>query len=461
MELAIFEAMSNSPREILNRISKDNGLVSMLSGSGVVLVFKVLGALSGYAFAFVAGKLLGPESFGTYELAFTALMILGTLGRLGLDGVLVRFLSEWRSTEDFGKIRFLYRRIVLHGLAWSLLLGTGLYLLAPFVASFFGGGDTLILSFQSAALGLPFFLFLTLNIEAMRGFKQMVAFSIFQNGTVLLLAAGVLYFGISSDLSVLSLPMNAFVLSLVVVSLLSGGVYFSLQRKIIGKPTMDPVAMRGVYKVALPMLVSGALFYIIAWTDVTMIGYFMDERSVGIYRIAFKVATLITFTQFAINSFLAPAISELHSEGGSEKFRRLIRQVGVINFWMAVPVAMIILLFPSFLLGLFGPEYPEAVNSLRVLAVGQLINALCGPVFYILNMTGKEKDTQRIMVWVALINGVLNAVLIPQMGVFGAAIASSISMSLWNVAAVYKVVQYYSVWPVSFLDKILENESKG
>ncbi len=453
--------MSKSPREIIANLSQDNRLVSMLSGSGVVLLFKVLGALSGYAFAFIAGKLLGPESFGTYELAFTALMILGTFGRLGLDGVLVRFLSEWRSTEDFGKIRFLYRRIVLHGLVWSLLLGTGLYILAPFVASFFGGGDTLILSFQSAALGLPFFLFLTLNIEAMRGFKQMVAFSIFQNGTVLLLASGVLYLGISNDLSVLSLPMNAFVLSLVVVSLLSGGVYFSLQRKIIGKPLEDAVSMKGIYQVALPMLVSGALFYIISWTDVLMIGYIMDERSVGIYRIAFKIGTLITFTQFAINSFLAPAISELHSEGGETQFRKLIRQVGVINFWMAMPVALIIFVFPNFLLQLFGPEYPEAIDSLRILGIGQLINALCGPVLYILNMTGKEKDSQKIMLWVTLVNIVLNGILIPMYGILGAAIATSVSMSLWNIAAVVKVVQYYSIWPVSFLDKILGDESKG
>ncbi|GAB5556589.1 MAG: lipopolysaccharide biosynthesis protein [Schleiferiaceae bacterium] len=452
--------MSKSPREILSHLSQDNRLVSMLSGSSVVLLFKVLGAVSGYAFAFIAGKLLGPESFGTYELGFTALMILGTFGRLGLDGVLVKFLSEWRSTNDFGKIRFLYRRIVLHGLGWSLLLGVGLYILAPFIGPYFGG-ESLVRSFRSAALGLPFFLFLTLNIEAMRGFKKMVAFSIFQNGTVLLLASGVLYLGISSNIESLSLPMNAFVLSLILVSILSGGVYFSIQRRVIGKPAVDAVPMRGIYQIALPMLVSGALFYIISWTDVLMIGYIMDERSVGIYRIAFKIGTLITFTQFAINSFLAPAISELHSEGGGSQFRRLIRQVGVINFWMSVPVALIIFVFPNFLLNLFGPEYPEALDSLRVLAIGQLINALCGPVLYILNMTGKEKDSQRIMLWVTLVNIVLNGILIPMFGILGAAIATSVSMSLWNIAAVIKVVQYYSIWPVSFLDKILGDASKS
>jgi O-antigen/teichoic acid export membrane protein len=128
---------------------------------------------------------------------------------------------------------------------------------------------------------------------------------------------------------------------------------------------------------------------------------------------------------------------------------------------MSVPVATIIFVFPSFLLNLFGPEYPEALDSLRVLAIGQLINALCGPVLYILNMTGKEKDSQRIMLWVTLVNMVLNGILIPMLGILGAAIATSVSMSLWNIAAVIKVVQYYSIWPVSFLDKILGDESKS
>ena len=458
--MAIFEAMSKSPREILSHLSKDSSLINLLSGSSVVLLFKVLGALSGYAFAFLAGKLLGPTSFGTYELAFTALMILGTLGRLGLDGVLVKMLSEWKSTQDFGKIKSLYQQVMLHGLIWSLLLGLTLYVMAPIIAPFFGG-ESLVVSFKSAALGLPFFLFLTLNIEAIRGFKKMIAFAVFQNGTVLLLASLFLYLGIEMHNSWLALPMNSFVASLAIVSVGSGLTYRRIQRNVIGKTQVDRIAMKGIYKIAIPMLVSGALFYVISWTDVLMVGFFIDERAVGIYRIAFKVATLVTFTQFAINSFLAPAISELHTSGGKDSFRRLIRQVGIINFWMAVPVATVIFVFPHFLLGLFGPEYPEAISTLRILGMGQLINALCGPVLYILNMTGKEKDSQNIMLYVTIVNVVLNAILIPIYGIYGAAWATSVSMILWNVAAVRKVVQYYSVWPVSFLDKIVEDGSKS
>lgn len=432
----------------------------MLSGGGIVLVFKVLGALSGYLFAYIVGKWLGAESFGTYELAFTMLMILGTFGRLGLDGALVRFLAEWQTTGEHGKIVSLYKQVIIHGTLISVSLSIVLYFLSPWLGRLYGG-ETLITSFRYVTLALPFYMFLTLNLEAIRGFKKMVAFSIFQNGSVLLLASALLFLGSHFEIPALQLPMASFTGALILVSLISGISYVRIQKAELESSLPTKVEMSKIYKVALPMLVSGALFYIISWTDVLMIGYFENEKAVGIYRIAFKIATLITFTQFAINSFVAPSISELNANKANGTFRRLLRQVGIINFWMATPPAIIIFLFPEFMLNLFGNEYASALNVLKILAVGQLLNALCGPVLYILNMTGKERDSQKIMLVVTIINMVLNALLIPVYGIEGAAWATSISMVAWNISAVYYVVKYYSVWPVSFLDKIFYGGEKG
>ncbi len=455
-----FWNQSAKKNSLISKILNDKWLKDLLSGGGIVLVFKVLGALSGYLFAFIVGKSLGAESFGTYELAFTVLMILGTFGRLGLDGALVRFLAEWQTTGEHGKILSLYKQVILHGTIISVSLGVVLFFLSPWLGSFYGG-ETTIISFKYVTLALPFYMFLTLNLEAIRGFKKMIAFSIFQNGSVLLLASAILFIGSHFDIPTLELPMAAFTFALMVVSVISGLSYFRIQSRELKSSHPTKVEMSRIYKVALPMLVSGALFYIISWTDVLMIGYFENEKAVGVYRIAFKIATLITFTQFAINSFVAPSISELNANKANGAFRRLLRQVGVINFWMATPPALVIFIFPDFMLSLFGPEYASAMVVLKILAVGQLLNALCGPVLYILNMTGKEKDSQKIMFVVTFINIFLNAILIPIYGIEGAAWATSISMIAWNISAVYFVVKYYEVWPVSFLDKIFYRGEKG
>ena len=62
---------------------------ALAKGSLVVLVFKVIGALGGYVLLFSLAKEGGELSVGVYEVAFTVLVIGSTLGRWGLDTVLV------------------------------------------------------------------------------------------------------------------------------------------------------------------------------------------------------------------------------------------------------------------------------------------------------------------------------------------------------------------------------------
>ena len=51
-------------------------------------------------------------------------------------------------------------------------------------------------------------------------------------------------------------------------------------------------------------------------------------------------------------------------------------------------------------------------------------------------MTGKQRIFQAILISALLLNVTLNYVLIPKLGMTGAALATTISMALWNIAAV-------------------------
>jgi O-antigen/teichoic acid export membrane protein len=198
------------------------------------------------------------------------------------------------------------------------------------------------------------------------------------------------------------------------------------------------------------------MFLVISWTDTLMIGYFLDETNVGIYRVAFKIATLITFAQFAINSIAAPMFSEFFAQDNLDGIRKTTRQIGLLNLGMSTPIFLIIIAVPGFLLGLFGEEFAPAVWSLIVLAAGQLVNALCGPVLYILNMTGKERVAQRIMIITSVLNVGLNLWLIPAYGYLGAAVATSFSMMLWNILAVIYIKRTYGFITFPILDRWID-----
>ena len=90
-------------------------------------------------------------------------------------------------------------------------------------------------------------------------------------------------------------------------------------------------------------------------------------------------------------------------------------------------------------MGLFGEQYKQGANLLRILVIGQFINVITGSVGFLLNMTGFEKDMRNIVFLSGAIALLLNFILIPIYGVTGAAIATSIAIALQSLFAVYMV----------------------
>ena len=439
-------------KKIINkaaRLNKDANLVELLRSSGFVLAFKVLGALSGYVFAFVVSK-YGAETFGIYELAFTALMILSVIVKWGLDGATVRFTQEYLASGEEGKIKSLVSKSVLTIFLSALLIGLLFFVFRKPLAALFNEPD-LEKAYVWVAIGLLPFVLLQYYSEALRALKNMKAFAVLQVGSVLILATGVFLVFKDMELPKGEVATMAFVISTALFAVGAYFVYHNSYRKRIGQVEIQSVDFKSVIKVGIPLLVSGSLFLVISWTDTLMIGYYKTSADVGIYRIAFRVATLITFIQFAVNSIAAPTIASLYAKENLEGLRKYIKQIGVINALFSVPIAIVIILFAEPLLSLFGAEYASGKVLLPILAIGQLVNALAGPVLYILNMTGKEKLSQRIMIWMTLLNFILNVVLIPIYGIVGAAIATTISMVTWNVIAALFVYKYYRVIAIPFV----------
>ncbi|HAR21656.1 MAG TPA: hypothetical protein DCR47_03745, partial [Cryomorphaceae bacterium] len=135
----------------------------------------------------------------------------------------------------------------------------------------------------------------------------------------------------------------------------------------------------GLFASATPMLISSALFLVMSWSDTLMLSYYLPEESVGVYRIAFKVATLITFAQAALNTVVTPMIAGLHSGGSG--MGHLAKRVATLNLYTAGPIFLVIVILGPWLIGLFGVESAvQAYPWLLILALGQLANAFAGPV---------------------------------------------------------------------------------
>ena len=119
-------------------------------------------------------------------------------------------------------------------------------------------------------------------------------------------------------------------------------------------------------------------------------------------------------------------------------------------FAITVTICIGLVVFGKMLLGLFGAEFTTGYVVLLILLAGQVINAMAGSVGYLMTMTGYQNQAAWIIGMSTLVNVGLNAVLIPKLGIVGAAIATATTTVLWNILMLTFVWRKLNINPTVF-----------
>jgi O-antigen/teichoic acid export membrane protein len=194
----------------------------------------------------------------------------------------------------------------------------------------------------------------------------------------------------------------------------------------------------------------GTLIKIIAWTDTLMLGYFKTPDLVALYNVAQPLAILILTVVNSIGFLYMPMISKLFGEKQTDK---LVRNYSITTKWCYIatfPIFLLLFSFPNIVLKtLFTPQYLGAVVVLQILAFKNIINAASGPNYHTLIAFGKNKDIIKISVFGVLINITLNIILIPILGLIGAAIASASASLFINIFLSFRLYKFSKIHPLS------------
>jgi O-antigen/teichoic acid export membrane protein len=437
-----------------DKFKGDEHLSSLVRGSAISFIFKIIGLGAGYAFILLITRGYGPEVMGVFALSLVVLQITSVIARLGMDTFLLRSVAE--STALFyttNKIKETYKEILLLTIPFSILISCALYYLAPFISEYVFHKSELITPLQYIALGIVPMTVLFLHREAIRGLKRMVAFSFIDSLAVPLFASIILitliYFS-DSEFS----PIYAHILSLTFAAIFSILIWTTYVNQ-LRHPKLNndeiketKVTRRKILATSFPMMLSGSLFLLMGWVDTFMIGMYRDISEVGVYSVALKVSALTSIILISINSISAPKFAEMWGKGDLNGLKIVTRYSTKLIFWGALPILLFILLFPGLILKVFGVQFELAITALVLLSLGQFINSISGSVNYLLNMTGHEKVVLNNITVALLINIVLNYILIPLYGIDGAALASLMSMAYWNFAGVIYIKYKLGFWTI-------------
>ena len=390
----------------------------------------------GIVLGIILARWLGAEGYGTYAFVMAWVVILNIPAQFGLPDLLMRDLAVARSDRIQANLGALLQRSVrlvlilsvsttLIGLVLTQLLLTDLdgNLKRPLVIGLFG---------------LPALALLGVYASAWRGLGRplsTVLFGTLMPTTIVLLltivAVVMLGQGDNADVALLCRFIGLAVA-------LTAAIIF-LRRYLKGFPINQDKQLHSVRETlvaAFPlMLITGANI-IMSRTDIVMIGVLAGQREVGLFNAGLQAALLVTFGLSVSNSIVAPEFARLYANGDTKQLQYLAVSTARIVFLFGLVVLSILLIFGTFLLGLlFGSDFQAAFGAMAILVVGQSVSLLFGEPAFLLNMTGNQNLTLYLVGGTAVLNLVLNAILIPQAGIQGAAVATSIALVTWRCLA--------------------------
>ncbi|MCG2794826.1 MAG: flippase [Actinomycetia bacterium] len=415
---------------------------------GSILVFSSV--LMSYVIAFarrlVIVRALSTADYGIFALAISIVSLGIVISELGLKDGAQRFVALHRGRGDLERAKgTVYGTAILFtvaavvttaalmsssGAVSSLLdkpeLNRALFLLA-FLLPIWGATELIVACYQGFEIVAPKVIFDSIGRSLLSTVAVVVAALLFNT-----LHALVLAFVLGNALTLAAL------------------VVYMHYRRFPGLTHIKPrLEIRKLLLFSLPLAVGGFAGQIMHQTDTVMLGYFGTARQVGIYNAAVPLHDLLPVFMVAAGFMYAPVAARMIGEGKDDELRALYLSLTKWLIMFTLPAGIILLFYPSEILRLlFGVRYVGAAYVLQVLVVGGLVRAVVGLNVTTLIAYGKSTLTMLDTVSFAILNIVLNLLLIPRYGINGAAIATTASLITGGIVVSGQVYYFYRIQPI-------------
>lgn len=398
-------------------------LRDVLGSATRVFLIRVAGAGVTYLGILFMVRWMGAFQFGVYAYVWSWALLLGFLLPLGLNSAVLRFVPEYHARGfDRRVVGFVARsRLIVAGVSTGAAVAAVLGIVAFREAL----PAHYVLPLLVGLACVPLLAINDLYVGISRGFGwTALAYTPHYVMQPLLLVAGMALL-VALGIRPTAPVALALVLLSVTVTLAVLAVAVRQRMGRIVPPAAAPrYHTRYWMMVALPLLMMEGFRTLLEQTDVLMLGKFATPEDISVYFAALRTAGVLGFLHFAIAAMAAPRIARLHAAGTRAELQDFVAGVVRLSFWPSLAAAIVLLASGGLLLRLFGPGFEAGYPAFAVLVVSLLLRAATGPAEYILNMTGEQRACARIYMLVALANLVANVVLIPVLGILGAALAT-------------------------------------
>ena len=413
-----------------------------------------------YLFTALLARLVGVQYLGIYSLGNSITSIANVLGKAGTDVGLMRYVSM----RDHKKDRDLIKNDILStlkmGFVFSIVIMLSQIMLSRWLAeNVFEASSLLRIVLIVYAVSIPFTALMTIATFATQGF-QLLKYKVFVeyilNPTVLIVSMLFIYFTFSSELAIILPTLLTGIIGFMVAN------YFL--KKIVGVNILNIGNIsfnKEILTYSLPIMFTMILGSLLHWMDILMLGYFTNIETVGLYHPAVRTAGLQQSILIAFAGIFAPMFSKYYAKKDIIGMHHIYKLVTRWILTLVIPVLILIILFSTKIMLLFGADFIQSSNALIILSIGTSIFAIFGVSGTALVVSGYQKLNLVNALSATILNICLNIILIPKYGIMGAAWATLSSMTFIALARLIETWIFLKINPYnlkvfkSILDGIL------
>lgn len=429
-------------------MSVNDSVNRIVLGSGVIFAGTFIGLLFEITIKGVLTSYLSPADFGTYTLALTVISITGAIATLGLNEGVPRYIAYFRGRNEDYKIH----ELIISAAAMGLIAAVLAMLVSPalfecLVGEGFDIQGKILSVVKIMIFALPFTILLNVAVAIYRGFDRtnvnMYFYNIIRPLSLLVFASTAVFFGVSFH-GIVFVDLLSMIFTFGVMS-----VYFmkrppfKLKLKLkFNEPTKQLI------RYSFPLLITATLLNLMTWTDTIMLGYFKSAEVVGVYSAVYPLVGFLSMIIGSMGFVYIPVISKLWGENRTELIGPIYQITTKWCFLFTFPIFVLMFVYPEYLLTrIYGAEYASGVTVLRILSLGFITNSYFGFNYHTIMASGDSDFLMKCSMASAGMNVLLNFILIPQYGMIGAAIASSVSFASIEVFMTLKIWKKQNMHP--------------
>lgn len=372
---------------------------------------------------------LSTEEYGTVDLLNTYVSLLIPIIFLQMDQAIFRFLIDYRkdNEEKTKLISTVFFTVALHAILYLIVFGiVGNFIHNPY--KYFLATNVVTSMFSSMLL------------QTSRGLGDNVAYSLGSlvsgAGTIVLNIIFIVVFRWGAY-GMLFATMLANILCMIFV-------FFKLKvYKYLSLMAWNRSILNSIWKYSIPLVPNALSWWIINASDRTIVSQFLGVAANGVYSASNKFsAIVITFFSIFNMTWTESASMYIKDNDSSEYFSNIINVT--IKLFTSICLLVIAIMPFSFSFFITGSSFAEAYMQIPILLIATLFNiivSLLGSIYVALK---KSNEIAKTSIYSAIINIVINILLIRHIGLFAASISTLLaylSMSIYRYIDVQKYVR--------------------